>query len=757
MAANLIGRPLGGTAFETKLNVGIQRTIFLQSRKRGELSTMTQMNSLPLPQAPSHKTDPRLAANWLGDLLKLFPPTSGMSSELMKAMVAIFCQYPESLLREICSQTSGMATSFKFLPSLFEFKQYCAQRATEDYEHERRVRENASLIPAPPPDPFEGCYTGPIEDIRPGDILLRGAGRRVPISGCRVVASTTRQRPEPARARVASDHLRAVRAGGASPRRCGGVLRRVETVRRLLAGSSASGLWQLHGSTLHEQLTAELRAGWRRCSAPWSARSRVEGGGGGLVSRCRWCGEELQRGVAEEAAQWRTKGGRYFCAHSADRCTTTARAERGVFAACHCVCSALHPAAGYLRSGRTRAHLLIAGRRVRVRRARLRSAGPPRRSQWALSGAGPGSSRCCTVRGVNTRKRPARRRGCVSALAREEWRIARSWWAPPGGAAALAAYCRTVARLRVKPSWSRAPGRCSSGGRARRWAIPWRRPAGELRGAYVGARVRVHPVGAAPAAASGTAVPASGCCHRRHLRTSWPSQHPGWALTACQHRRCAHRRGHVDNCVPVTRSPRSRARERWCSGCSAAPEEQQRATRSLAGRCSALTSCRSRATRSRSCSPGAHRQRRASPVHAKKCAGTPNRGCTLSTAPAACSAPARAAAALRGAVGDQRSGRTRRWCVLCGCMFGLGVRGERWFSARGAASARTPRTAPLRGGGCTGTAGRAPPARRVCPARAGARPVGVEAPVSARELVQAVRRVHPRLGELLLSEVLGAA
>ena len=95
-----------------------------------------------------------------------------------------------------------------------------------------------------------------------------------------------------------------------------------------------------------------------------------EGGGGGLVSRCRWCGEELQRGVAEEAAQWRTKpGGRYFCPHSADSLHHHGPEldERGVFAPCHCLCSALHPTApGICLAAEARAHLLIAGRRVPV-------------------------------------------------------------------------------------------------------------------------------------------------------------------------------------------------------------------------------------------------------------------------------------------------------------------------------------------------------------------------------------------------------
>ena len=140
----------------------------------------------------------------------------------------------------------------------------------------------------------------------------------------------------------------------------------------LLAGSSASGLWQLHDSTLdHEQLAAELRP---TLAQVLGAMARAFGPAvlddapAALVARCRWCGEELQRGVAEEAAQWRTKpGGRYFCPHSADSLHHHGPEldERAVFAACHCLCSALHPAApGICLAAEARAHLLIAGRRV---------------------------------------------------------------------------------------------------------------------------------------------------------------------------------------------------------------------------------------------------------------------------------------------------------------------------------------------------------------------------------------------------------
>ena len=78
----------------------------------------------------------------------------------------------KSLLKEICSPLTGMPTNFEFLPGLFRFKGYCDQKATEAYDHDRRVRE-AIRPPAhePLPDPAGNDYTGPIDQVQPGDIL----------------------------------------------------------------------------------------------------------------------------------------------------------------------------------------------------------------------------------------------------------------------------------------------------------------------------------------------------------------------------------------------------------------------------------------------------------------------------------------------------------------------------------------------------------------------------------------------------------
>lgn len=63
-----------------------------------------------------------------------------------------------------------MPSSFEFLPGLFRFKGYCEQKASEAAEHDRRSKQGKAM-PALRSDPFAGCYAGPIENIKPGDIL----------------------------------------------------------------------------------------------------------------------------------------------------------------------------------------------------------------------------------------------------------------------------------------------------------------------------------------------------------------------------------------------------------------------------------------------------------------------------------------------------------------------------------------------------------------------------------------------------------
>lgn len=69
-----------------------------------------------------------------------------------------------------------MPANFDFLPNLFRFREFCEKKATEVLQREFRQQAAFARLPPPPPpeDPFapqEGDYTGPIEQVKAGDIL----------------------------------------------------------------------------------------------------------------------------------------------------------------------------------------------------------------------------------------------------------------------------------------------------------------------------------------------------------------------------------------------------------------------------------------------------------------------------------------------------------------------------------------------------------------------------------------------------------
>ncbi len=90
-------------------------------------------------------------------------------------MKAILENYPEPVLALVCSPVHGLASKLDYFPSLKQIKSFCDDKAFEISEHERRedleARVRASAKPAgePKPDPYAGCYTGPIELAKPGD------------------------------------------------------------------------------------------------------------------------------------------------------------------------------------------------------------------------------------------------------------------------------------------------------------------------------------------------------------------------------------------------------------------------------------------------------------------------------------------------------------------------------------------------------------------------------------------------------------
>ena len=121
------------------------------------------------------KTPAASATHWVHQLIKLFPSTATeITPELVAALVKIFTQYEEKVLAGICSPISGMPVRFDFLPGIKQFQECCNAIAFEYAEHQRRLagaKLKPSFVPISEPKFRDGDYTGPIEDVRPRDVL----------------------------------------------------------------------------------------------------------------------------------------------------------------------------------------------------------------------------------------------------------------------------------------------------------------------------------------------------------------------------------------------------------------------------------------------------------------------------------------------------------------------------------------------------------------------------------------------------------
>jgi len=154
------------------------------------------VNKLP-PQKPSK-------IHWVAHLQGLFPQTeTPLTSEMTQAMAEIMADYSEKVLADVCG-SKGICTKEEFFPSIAKLKKYLDEAAAQEalpakqsekvvrlfaerqsYQEDRSTRptlkeikakygENYGLNdyrPAKPLDDTSDCYKGPIEDIKPGDIL----------------------------------------------------------------------------------------------------------------------------------------------------------------------------------------------------------------------------------------------------------------------------------------------------------------------------------------------------------------------------------------------------------------------------------------------------------------------------------------------------------------------------------------------------------------------------------------------------------
>src|SRR5258705_10052193 len=132
---------------------------------------------MTLPSKPENQISttvlkPRNCAHWVDQLQKLFPQTSvPVTVEFAKAMGEIMGLYSEKVIASVCSPIDGLCTKIEYLPSLAKLKSSLEEAASEISERERLASQPRPQ-PAPRQKPDKSyLYTGPIEKIKPGDIL----------------------------------------------------------------------------------------------------------------------------------------------------------------------------------------------------------------------------------------------------------------------------------------------------------------------------------------------------------------------------------------------------------------------------------------------------------------------------------------------------------------------------------------------------------------------------------------------------------
>ena len=134
------------------------------------LSAGQSPSTNPTPSTVSQQT----AAHWAQQLVKLFPSTAAtvLTTEFLAAVVAILMEYPEKVVSVVCNPGHGICSKQDFFPTLSQLKGACDNASFEHQERFRRERASTSRPETKPaPDPFAGCYTGPIEYVKPGDVL----------------------------------------------------------------------------------------------------------------------------------------------------------------------------------------------------------------------------------------------------------------------------------------------------------------------------------------------------------------------------------------------------------------------------------------------------------------------------------------------------------------------------------------------------------------------------------------------------------
>jgi hypothetical protein len=118
--------------------------------------------------------------------------TNPVTDEFTAALVNLLCMYPEKVVADVLHPTMGLPSRFKYLPTIAEFKKefegevssiwWRAYRKEQERnqqlnaeeraarELEMRLRAGERLHPTPKAEE-RPVYTGPIENVKPGDLL----------------------------------------------------------------------------------------------------------------------------------------------------------------------------------------------------------------------------------------------------------------------------------------------------------------------------------------------------------------------------------------------------------------------------------------------------------------------------------------------------------------------------------------------------------------------------------------------------------
>lgn len=117
------------------------------------------------------KTSPKSAANWVHQTVQLFPPTQMVTEQFTATLISLFCDYPESTLGAALDP-KRLIKRFQYLPDLNTFKKVLDDvGAIPAAEAQRQERIAQQLKERVEPKKIKGDYNGPIEEVRPGDIL----------------------------------------------------------------------------------------------------------------------------------------------------------------------------------------------------------------------------------------------------------------------------------------------------------------------------------------------------------------------------------------------------------------------------------------------------------------------------------------------------------------------------------------------------------------------------------------------------------